>query len=81
MIEVKSNQDHPWLTDDDQGRYQTSVTTEIETPLTQAISPSLALFFVEMEYCEMLFWLETEHSNKELYQIIAQSIPVQMISY
>ena len=27
---------------------------------------------VETEYCEMLFQLETEHSNKELYQIIAQ---------
>ena len=36
---------------------------------------------VEMEYCEMLFQLETEHSDKELYQIIAQSRPVQMISY
>ena len=34
-----------------------------------------------MEYREMLFWLETEHSNKELYWIIAQSRPVQMISY
>ena len=31
-----------------------------------------------MEYCEMLFWLETEHSDKGLYQIIAQSRPVQM---
>ena len=36
---------------------------------------------VETEYREMLFQLETEHSNKELYQIIAQSRPVQMISY
>ena len=36
---------------------------------------------VETEYCEMLFRLETECSNKELYQIIAQSRPVQMISY
>ena len=36
---------------------------------------------VETEYCEMLFQLETEHSDKELYQIIAQSRPVQMISY
>ena len=36
---------------------------------------------VETEYHEMLFWLETEHSNKELYQIIAQSRPVQVISY
>ena len=26
---------------------------------------------VEMEYCEMLFQLETEHSDKELYWIIA----------
>ena len=34
-----------------------------------------------MEYCEMLFQLETEHSDKELYRIIAQSRPVQMISY
>ena len=39
------------------------------------------LLDVEMEYCEMLFRLETEHSNKELYWIIAQSRPVQMISY
>ena len=31
---------------------------------------------VEMEYREMLFRLETEHSDKELYQIIAQSRPV-----
>ena len=36
---------------------------------------------VEMEYCEMLFRLETERSDKELYQIIVQSRPVQMISY
>ena len=36
---------------------------------------------VETEYREMLFQLETERSNKELYQIIAQSRPVQMISY
>ena len=36
---------------------------------------------VEMEYREMLFQLETEHSDKELYRIIAQSRPVQMISY
>ena len=36
---------------------------------------------VEMEYREMLFRLETEHSDKELYWIIAQSRPVQMISY
>ena len=36
---------------------------------------------VEMEYQEMLFQVETEHSDKELYQIIAQSRPVQMISY
>ena len=36
---------------------------------------------VETEYHEMLFWLETEHSDKELYWIIAQSRPVQMISY
>ena len=36
---------------------------------------------VEMEYREMLFRLETEHSDKELYWIIAQSKPVQMISY
>ena len=36
---------------------------------------------VEMEYCEMLFWLETKRSDKELYWIIAQSRPVQMISY
>ena len=39
------------------------------------------LLLVEMEYREMLFRLETERSNKELYQIIAQSRPVQMISY
>ena len=36
---------------------------------------------VETEYCEMLFRLETEHSDKELYRIIAQLRPVQMISY
>ena len=36
---------------------------------------------VEMEYREMLFWLETEHSDKESYRIIVQSRPVQMISY
>ena len=36
---------------------------------------------VETEYHEMLFWLETERSDKELYRIIAQSRPVQMISY
>ena len=36
---------------------------------------------VEMEYREMLFWLETKHSNKELYRITAQSRLVQMISY
>ena len=36
---------------------------------------------VETEYCEMLFRLETERSDKELYQIIAQLRPVQMISY
>ena len=34
-----------------------------------------------MEYGEMLFQLEIEHSNKELYQIIVQSRSVQMISY
>ena len=28
-----------------------------------------------------LFWLETKHSDKELYWIIAQYKPVQMISY
>ena len=31
---------------------------------------------VEMEYCEILFQLETEHSDKELYWIIVQSRPV-----
>ena len=36
---------------------------------------------VETEYHEMLFQLETEHSQKELYWIIAQLKPVQMISY
>ena len=36
---------------------------------------------VETEYREILFQLETERSNKELYQIISQSRPVQMISY
>ena len=36
---------------------------------------------VETEYHEMLFQLETECSNKELYRIIAQSRLVQMISY
>ena len=36
---------------------------------------------VEMEYRELLFQLETEHSNKELYRIIVQSRSVQMISY
>ena len=36
---------------------------------------------VETEYCEMLFQLETEHSDKELYRIIVQSRPMQMISY
>ena len=35
---------------------------------------------VKTEYHEMLFQLEIEHSNKELYWIIAQSRPVQMIS-
>ena len=39
------------------------------------------LVLVETEYRSMLFRLETERSNKELYQIIAQSRPVQMISY
>ena len=34
-----------------------------------------------MEYHEMLFQLETKHSDKELYRIIVQSRPVQMISY
>ena len=35
---------------------------------------------VEMDSGEMyIFWLETEHSNKELYWIIVQFIPVQMI--
>ena len=29
---------------------------------------------VKMEYCEMLFQLETEHSNKELYRIITQRL-------
>ena len=36
---------------------------------------------VETEYCEMLFQLETEQSDKELYRIIVQSRPMQMISY
>ena len=36
---------------------------------------------VETEYCEMLFRLETERSDKESYRIIVQSRPVQMISY
>ena len=31
---------------------------------------------VETEYCEMLFRLETERSDKELYRIIAQLRPV-----
>ena len=42
---------------------------------------ALLLECVETEYCEMLFQVETERSDKELYQIIAQSRPVQMISY
>ena len=37
--------------------------------------------YVEMEYCELLCQLEAKHSDKELYWIIAQSRPVQMISY
>ena len=36
---------------------------------------------VEMEYREILFRVETERSDKELYWIIVQSRPVQMISY
>ena len=36
---------------------------------------------VEMEYSEMLFWVETKRSDKELYRIIGQSRPVQMMSY
>ena len=36
---------------------------------------------VKAEYREMLFWRETERSDKELYWIIAQLRPVQMISY
>ena len=36
---------------------------------------------VEMEYHEMLFRVKTECSDKELYWIIVQSRPVQMISY
>ena len=39
------------------------------------------LISVETEYHEMLFRVKTEHSDKELYQIIAQSRHVQMISY
>ena len=41
----------------------------------------LGFVSVETEYREMLFRVETEHSDKELYRIIAQSRPVQMISY
>ena len=33
-----------------------------------------AFVHVKMEYCEMLFQLETEHSNKELYRIITQRL-------
>ena len=44
--------------------------------LREAIVP-----YVETEYREILFQLETEHSDMGLYQIIAQSRPVQMISY
>ena len=39
------------------------------------------LYVLKPEYREMLFRVETEHSDKELYRIIAQSRPVQMISY
>ena len=46
------------------------------------VGGKISLFvLVEMQYCEMLFQLETEHSDKELYWIIVQSRPVQMISY
>ena len=41
----------------------------------------MELELVETEYREMLFRLETERSDQELYRIIAQSIPVQMMSY
>ena len=36
------------------------------------IPTSMCAHCVEMESCEMLFQLETEHSDKELYWIIAQ---------
>ena len=60
-----------------------SADTDVVNPLDLSISgtPLSNNDFVEMEYHEMLFRLETEHSDKELYQIIAQSRPVQMISY
>ena len=45
------------------------------------VKSSVDIKDVETEYHEMLFQLETEHSDKGLYQIIAQSRPVQMISY
>ena len=48
------------------------------------ITPSIEWLmdtYGETEYCEMLFQLETEHSDKELYQIIVQYRPVQMTSY
>ena len=49
----------------------------METPSTLTHD----IISVGMEYREMLFQVETERSNKELYRIIVQSRPVQMISY
>ena len=46
-------------------------------PTIQLSPPTLG---VQTESGEMYSELKTEHSNKELYWIIVQFIPVQMIS-
>ena len=58
-----------------------SLAPYIHVILADIVSITLYINNVETEYHEMLFLLETEHSDKELYWIIAQSRPVQMISY
>ena len=62
-------------------QYLDNVTAIANYKLTDIITWVLQEESVETEYGEILFQLETEHSDKELYQIIAQSRPVQMISY
>ena len=54
---------------------------KVEPPPTPPLTYSPSRTSVEMEYREILFRVETKHSDKELYQIIVQSRPVQMISY